>query len=115
MTGDGEAESSAPGALGGSARCASSLGGARGRGTESASGAAMQGESRELGDARDMCRRAGRDGMQGEGLAPGMGADGDAVVDGGAEELLEAVGGLEVEGGGLVVTEQQSLVSRGRG
>ena len=79
------------------------------------SGGAMQGESRELGDARDMCRRAGRDGMQGEGLAPGMGADGDAVVDGGAEESLEAVGGLEVEGGGLVVTEQQSLFLEGAG
>ena len=39
--------------------------------------------------------------MQGQGLAPGVGTDGDAVVDGGAEELLETVGGFEVEGGGV--------------
>ena len=53
--------------------------------------------------------------MQGQGLAPGMGADCDAVVDGGAEELLETVGGFEVEGGGLVVTDQQSLPFEGAG
>ena len=48
MTGDGEAESSAPGALGGSARCASSLGGGRGRGTESASGGARSARIRSM-------------------------------------------------------------------
>ena len=47
--------------------------------------------------------------MQGQGLAPGVGTGGDAVVDGGAEELLETVGGFEVEGWVLFVTDQQSL------
>ena len=42
-----------------------------------------------------------------------MGADGDAVVDGGAEELLESVVGFEVEGGSLVVADQQSLPFEG--
>ena len=51
--------------------------------------------------------------MQGEGLAPGVGAGGDAVVDGGAEELLETVVGFEVERGGLVVADQQSLAFEG--
>ena len=43
------------------------------------------------------------------------GAGGDAVVHGGAEELLEIVGGLEVEGGGLFVAGQQSLPFEGAG
>ena len=47
--------------------------------------------------------------MQGQGLAPGMGADCDAIVDGGAEESLETVVGFEVERGGLVVADQQPL------
>ena len=53
--------------------------------------------------------------MQGQGLAPGVGAGGDAVVDGGAEELLETVGGFEVEGRVVFVTEQQSLPFEGAG
>ena len=69
----------------------------------------MEGESRELSDAGVGRRRVGRDGAQGQGHAPGVRAGGDAVVDGGAEELLETVGGFEVEGGGVLVTEQQSL------
>ena len=75
----------------------------------------MEGESRELSDAGVVRQRVGRDGAQGQGLAPGVGAGGDAVVDGGAEELLETVGGFEVEGGGVVVTEQQSLFLEGAG
>jgi len=62
----------------------------------------MEGESRELGDAGVVGRRVGADGAKRQGLAPGVGAGGDAVVDGGAEELLEIVGGLD-EGGGLVI------------
>ena len=73
----------------------------------------MEGESRELSDAGVGRRRVGRDGAQGQGLAPGVGAGGDAVVDGGAEELLESVVGFEVEGGGLVVANQQSLAFEG--
>ena len=73
----------------------------------------MEGESRELSDAGVVRRRVGRDGAQGQGLAPGVGADGDAVVDGGAEELLETVVGFEVEGGVLVVADQQSLPFEG--
>ena len=53
--------------------------------------------------------------MQGQGLAPGMRADGDAVVHGSAEELFESVGGFEVEGRGLVVADQQSLFFEGAG
>ena len=75
----------------------------------------MEGKSRELSDAGGGRRRAGRDGVQGKRLASGVRADGDAVVDGGAEELLESVGGFEVEGGGLGVTEQQSLLLEGAG
>ena len=75
----------------------------------------MVGESRELSDAGVGRRRIGQDGMQGQGLAPGVGAGGDAVVDGGAEELLESVGGFEIEGGGLVVANQQSLSFEGAG
>ena len=76
--------------------------------------AGMEGESRELGDAGVGRRRVGHDGMQGQGLAPGM-TGGDAVVDGGTEELFESVGGLEVEGGGLVVANQQTLPFEGAG
>ena len=75
----------------------------------------MEGESRELSDAGDVGRRVGADGAQGQGLAPGVGAGGDAVVDGGAEELLEPVGGFEVEGGVLFVADQQSLPFEGAG
>ena len=63
----------------------------------SAARAAMQRKPRELSDA--LRERVGRDGAQGQGLAPGMGADCDAIVDDGAEELLETVGGFEVERG----------------
>ena len=49
----------------------------------------MEGESRKLSDAGVVRQRVGRDGAQGQGLAPGVGAGGDAVVDGGTEELLE--------------------------
>ena len=68
----------------------------------------MEGESRELSDAGVVGERVGRDGAKRQGLAPGVVAGGDAVVDGGAEELLESVVGFEVEGGGLVVANQQS-------
>ena len=67
-----------------------------------AHGARMEGESRELGDAGVVGRRVGADGAKRQGLAPGVGAGGDAVVDGGAEELLEIVGGLNVERGVLL-------------
>ena len=75
----------------------------------------MEGESRELGDAGAVGRRAGADGAQRQGLAPGVGAGGDAVVDGGAEELLDIGDGLDVEGGGLVIAGQQSLPFEGAG
>ena len=73
----------------------------------------MEGESRELSDAGVVGRRAGADGTQRQGLAPGVGAGGDTVVDGSAEELLETVVGFEVEGGGLFVAAQQSLPFEG--
>ena len=57
-----------------------------------AHGAGLKGESRELGDARVVGRRAWADGAKRQGLAPGVGAGDDAIVDGGAEELLEIVG-----------------------
>ena len=60
-------------------------------------------------------RRAGVDGAQRQGLAPGVWAGGDAVVDGGAEELLEPVVGFGVEGGGIVITQQQRVSTAGRG
>ena len=75
----------------------------------------MEGESRELSDAGVVGERVGRDGAKRQGLAPGVVAGGDAVVDGGAEELLESVVGFEVEGGGLVVANQQSLPFEGAG
>ena len=75
----------------------------------------MEGESRELSDAGVGRWRVGGDGAKRQGLAPGVGAGGDAVVDGGAEELLETVVGFEVEGGGLVVADQQSLAFEGAG
>ena len=40
-------------------------------------------------------RWVGRDGAKRQGLAPGAGAGGDAVVDSGTEELLESVGGFD--------------------
>ena len=75
----------------------------------------MEGESRELGDAGVVGRRVGVDGAKRQGLATGVVAGGDAVVDGGAEELLEIVGGFEVEGGGIVIAQQQPLLFRGAG
>ena len=75
----------------------------------SAARTGMEGESRELSDAGVGRWRVGGDGAKRQGHAPGVGAGGDAVVDGGAEELLETVVGFEVEGGGLVVADQQSL------
>ena len=45
-------------------------------------------------------------------LRPAWGAGGDAVVDGGAEELLETVGGFEVEDGVHFVADQQSPALR---
>ena len=59
--------------------------------------------------------KVGADGAKRQGLAPGVGAGGDAVVDGGGEELLEIVGGLDVEGGGLVIAAHQSLPFEGAG
>ena len=53
--------------------------------------------------------------MQGQGLAPGVGVGGDAVVDGSVEELVEFAAGFEVEGGGLAVAGQQSLPFEGAG
>ena len=73
--------------------------------TGSAARAGMEGESRELSDAGVVGRRVGGDGAKRQGHAPGVGAGGDGVVDGGAEKLLESVVGFEVEGGGLVVAE----------
>ena len=83
--------------------------------TGSAARAGMEGESRELSDAGVGCRRVGRDGMQGQGLAPGVGAGGDAGVNASAEELLETVVGFEVEGRVLFVAAQQSLPFEGAG
>ena len=80
-----------------------------------AHGAGMEGEPREPGDAGVVGRRIGVDGAQRQGLAPGVRAGGDAVVDGGAKELLEIVGGLDVEGGGLVIAGQQPLLLQGAG
>ena len=74
----------------------------------------MEGESRELSDAGVVGRRVGADGGQGQGLAPGVGAGGDAVVDGGAEELLETVGGFTVEGGGSSSLINSLCLSRAR-
>ena len=48
-------------------------------------GVALERAPRELSDAGDVRQRVGRGGVQGEGLGPGMGADGDAVVHGSAE------------------------------
>ena len=53
-------------------------------------------------------RTKSRISLQGQGLASGVGTGGDAVVDGGAEELLETVGRFEVEGRVFFVTDQQS-------
>ena len=53
--------------------------------------------------------------MQGQGLAPGVGPGGDAVVDGSVEELVEFAAGFEVEGGGLAVAGRQSLPFEGAG
>ena len=80
-----------------------------------APGAGVEGESRELGDAGVVGRRAGADGAKRQGLAPGVEAGGDAVVDGGAGELFEIVGGLDVEGRILFVSGQQSLLVQGAG
>ena len=77
--------------------------------------AGMEGESRELGDAEVVGRRVGADGAQRQCLAPGVGAGGDAVVDGGAEELFETVGGFDVEGRGLVGAGQQPLLFQSAG
>ena len=63
-----------------------------------APGAGMEGESQELSDTRVARRRVGRGGMQ-EGLVHGVGADGDAVVDGGGEEWLESAVLLSRHGG----------------
>ena len=60
----------------------------------------MEGESRELSDAGVIGRLVGVDGAKGQGLAPGVGAGSDVVVDGATEELLQIVGGFEVERGG---------------
>ena len=54
--------------------------------TGSAARAGMEGESRELSDAGVVGRRVGGDGAKGQGLASGVGAGGDGVVDGGAEK-----------------------------
>ena len=48
--------------------------------------AGMEGESRELSNSGVVRRRVGRDGPQGLGLARGVGAGGDAVVDGDGDE-----------------------------
>ena len=79
------------------------------------SGGAMEGESRELSDAGVGRRPAWTRRCAGSGPCAGVRAGGDAVVDGGTEELLESVVGFEVEGGGLVVADQQSLPFEGAG
>ena len=53
--------------------------------------------------------------MQGQGLAPGVGAGGDAVVDGGGEECVGIVGGLDVENAARVIAQQQPLPFQGAG
>ena len=80
-----------------------------------AHGAGMEGEPREPGDAGAVGRGAGVHGAKRQGLAPGVGAGGDAVVHGGAEELLEIAGGLDVEGRGLFVAAQRPLPFEGAG
>ena len=74
----------------------------------------MEGESRELSDAGVERRRVGRDGAQGQGLAPGVRARGDAVVDGGTEVARIRRRGRG-RGRGLVVPNQQSLPFEGAG
>ena len=76
----------------------------------------MEGEPRELGDAG--VGQAG--GLEStvrsvRALRPVCGPGGDAVVDGGAEELLEPVVGFGVEGGGIVITQQQRVSTAGAG
>ena len=77
-----------------------------------ARGAGMEGESLELSDTRSAHRGIGCDGAQGQGLAHGMGAGGDAVVDRGGEDMLAFVDefDVEVEGGGLAIAQQQPLL-----
>ena len=57
-----------------------------------AHGAGMEGEPRELGDAGVVGRRAGADGAQRQGLAPGVGAGGDVVRPLRGAESPHAVG-----------------------
>ena len=52
--------------------------------------------------------RTGDDGCARD-LALAAGSGDDAVVDGGAEEWFEAIGGFEVEGARFVVANQPSL------
>ena len=55
----------------------------------------MEGESRELSDKGGVRRRAGRVGVQSQGPRPRVGADGDAVVDGGDRALDKGDGSGE--------------------
>ena len=74
----------------------------------------MDGEHREPSDAKVVRWRRGRDDTQGQDLATGVGAGGDARVDGGAEELLETVGGFEVERGVSLCRGLQKSSHEGR-
>ena len=59
-------------------------------------------------------RRVGRDGAQGQGLAPGVGAGGDAVVDGGAEELSNPSSGSRSREGVSSSRSNSPCLSRAR-
>ena len=83
--------------------------------------AGMEGESPELSDAGVVRGRVGRDGAQGQGLAPGMGADCDAAVDGGGflpgiasgELRLQAFGVTEPTSGSNTLALRTTAVRKG--
>lgn len=52
------------------------------------------------------------DGAQGQRFAAGIGADADAVVDGGADQLIEGLARLEVEEGVVRVPDEEPLGRR---
>ena len=75
--------------------------------------AGMKGESPTPSDARSEYQGIACDRAQDQGLVPGVGADGNAVVDGGDDDWPELVDGLKVEGVGLVVAQRQPLLFHG--
>ena len=72
--------------------------------------AGLKGESPTPSDARSEYQGIACDRAQRQGLVPGVGADRNAVVDGGDDECPELVDGLQVEGVGLVVAQRQPLL-----